>query len=153
MMMCDLAVVSEDAVFGQPEIRFGSAIVAHVLPWLIGARRAKELVYTGFDRMDAATAQDIGLVNRVVPSADLEEETLRLARQLSTVDPDVMRLTKKAVNAAWEASGFRDALLTGVRIGGDIENLRSPERIEFEEIAATKGLREAVRWRDSRFED
>ena len=43
MMMCDLAVASEDAVFGQPEIRFGAAVVAHVMPWLIGARRAKEL--------------------------------------------------------------------------------------------------------------
>ena len=153
MMMCDLAVVSDDAVFGQPEIRFGSAIVAHVLPWLIGARRAKELVYTGFDRVDAATAHAIGLVNRVVPQADLEEEALRLARQLAQVDPEVMRLTKKAINAAWEASGFREALVAGVRIGGDIENLRSPERVEFEKIATTRGLREAVRWRDGRFED
>lgn len=153
MMMCDLAVASEDAVFGQPEIRFGSAIVAHVLPWLIGARRAKELVYTGFDRIDAATARDIGLVNRVVTVSDLEDETMRLARQLATVDPEVMRLTKRAINAAWETSGFREALITGARIGADIENLRSPERVEFEEIAATKGLREAVRWRDSRFED
>ncbi len=152
MMMCDLAVASDEAVFGQPEIRFGSAVVAHVLPWLIGARRAKELVYTGFDRVDAVTAQDIGLVNRVVPAVDLEEETLRLARQLATVDPEVMRLTKKAINAAWEQAGFREALLDGVRIAGDIENLRSPERVEFEQIVSTKGLREAVRWRDSRFE-
>ncbi|HEU4318777.1 MAG TPA: enoyl-CoA hydratase-related protein [Acidimicrobiia bacterium] len=153
MMMCDLVVASDDAVFGQPEIRFGSAIVAHVLPWLIGARRAKELVFTGFDRVDAVTARDIGLVNKVVPPSDLEEETLRLASQLAKVDPEVMSLTKKAINAAWETAGFREALLAGVRIGGEIENLRSPERIEFEKIAASKGLREAVRWRDGRFED
>ncbi len=47
MMMCDLAVASDDAVFGQPEIRFGSTVVAQVMPWLIGARRAKELILTG----------------------------------------------------------------------------------------------------------
>ena len=152
MMMCDLAVASEDALFGQPEIRFGSAIVAHVMPWLIGARRAKELVYTGFDRVNAVTARDIGLINRVVPGPQLEEETMSLARQLATVDPRVMRLTKKAVNAAWEKAGFREALRDGVRLGADIENTRSPERVEFEQIAATRGLKEAVRWRDQRFD-
>lgn len=153
MMMCDLAVASEDAVFGQPEIRFGSAIVAHVLPWIIGARRAKELVYTGFDRLDASSARDMGLVNRVVPGPKLEEETMRLARQLATVDPRVMQMTKRAVNAAWDGAGFREALRTGVEIGAVIESTPSPERVEFEEIAATKGLKEAVRWRDQRFED
>ena len=45
-MMCDLAVALDDAVFGQPEIRFGSTVVAQVMPWLTGARRAKELIPT-----------------------------------------------------------------------------------------------------------
>ena len=79
MMMCDLAVASDDAVFGQPEIRFGSTVVAQVMPWLIGARRAKELIMTGHDRLDALEAHRIGLVNRVVPRQDLEAETMRLA--------------------------------------------------------------------------
>jgi enoyl-CoA hydratase len=151
MMMCDLVVASDDAVFGQPEIRFGSAIVAHVLPWLVGARRAKELVFTGFDRLDAASAHAIGLVNRVVPHDALEDETLELARRLAVVDREVMRLTKRAVNAAWESAGFREALRAGVAIGAEIESARSPERVEFERIAAEKGLKEAVRWRDERF--
>jgi enoyl-CoA hydratase/carnithine racemase len=153
MMMCDLAVASDDAVFGQPEIRFGSAVVAHVMPWLIGARRAKELVLTGFDRLDAATALDYGLVNRVVPRDRLREETMALAQQLAVVDPEVMRLTKRAINAAWEASGFRSALRAGVEIGAEIESARSPERVEFERIAGEHGLKEAVRWRDARFGD
>ena len=151
MMMCDLVVAADDAVFGQPEIRFGSAIVAHVLPWLVGARRAKELVLTGFERVDAPTAREIGLVNRVVPLADLESQTMALARQLAVVDPDVMSLTKRAINASWEEAGFRDALQRGVELGGDIETLRSPERVEFERIAAERGLKAAIRWRDSRF--
>lgn len=152
MMMCDLVVAADDAVFGQPEIRFGSAIVAHVLPWLVGARRAKELVMTGFDKLDAAAARDIGLVNTVVASQDLASSTLDLARQLAVVDPEVMALTKRAINAAWEKAGFRDALRLGVEIGAEIENLHSPERIEFERIAAEQGLKEAVRWRDERFQ-
>lgn len=152
MMMCDLVVAADDAIFGQPEIRFGSAIVAHVLPWLVGARRAKELVLTGFERVDAPTARDIGLINRVVTRDDLEAETMALARQLAVVDPEVMSLTKKAINASWEEAGFRSALQRGVELGGDIETSRSPERVEFARIAAERGLKEAIRWRDSRFE-
>jgi enoyl-CoA hydratase len=151
MMMCDLVVASDDAVFGQPEIRFGSAIVAHVMPWLIGARRAKELVFTGFDKLDAATALGYGLVNQVVPRGDLEERTMDLARSLAVVDPEVMHLTKQALNAGWEESGFREALATGLDIGIEIETTRSPERVEFERIAAERGLKDALEWRDARF--
>jgi len=151
MMMCDLVVASEAAVFGQPEIRFGSAIVAHVMPWLIGARRAKELVLTGFDKLDATTALGYGLVNRVVSRGDLGEATMALARSLAVVDPEVMRLTKRALNAGWEESGFREALATGLDIGIEIETSRSPERVEFDRIAAEQGLKEAIKWRDARF--
>ncbi|MGH2696968.1 MAG: enoyl-CoA hydratase/isomerase family protein, partial [Actinomycetota bacterium] len=47
MMMCDLAVASDDALFGEPEIRCGSGVVTMVMPWLIGARNATELLLTG----------------------------------------------------------------------------------------------------------
>ena len=152
MMMCDLAVASDDAVFGQPEIRFGSTVVAQVMPWLIGARRAKELIMTGHDRLDAVEAHRIGLVNRVVPRHDLEAETMRLARELAVVDPVVMTLTKRAINRSWEAAGFRQALIEGVELGAEIEVTRAPEREEFDRIAAEQGLQEAIRWRDQRFE-
>jgi enoyl-CoA hydratase len=150
MMMCDLAVASDDAVFGQPEIRFGSTVVAHVMPWLIGARRAKELILTGTE-IDAIEAERIGLVNRVVPRDRLEEETLDLAAGLAVVDPVAMRLTKQAINRSWEAAGFREALQQGVEIGAMIEAARVPEREEFERIAAENGLKNALRWREERF--
>jgi len=152
MMMCDLAVASEDAVFGQPEIRFGAAVVAHVMPWLIGARRAKELLLTGEDRLSALAAERIGLVNRVVPSDQLESETMLLADALAVVDPLAMQTTKRAINRSWEAAGFREALRQGVELGAILETARVPEREEFERIADEKGLAEAIRWRDERFE-
>jgi enoyl-CoA hydratase/carnithine racemase len=153
MMMCDLAVASEDAVFGQPEIRFGSAVVAHVMPWLVGARKAKELILTGDDRVGAVEAVRIGLVNRVVPRDHLEGETMRLAGSLAAVDPLAMRLTKKAVNRSWETAGFRQALIEAVVLGAEIELARVPEREEFERLAAEKGLKEALLWRDGRFSE
>lgn len=153
MMMCDLAMASDDAVFGQPEIRFGSAVVAHVMPWLVGARKAKELILTGDDRIGAMEAVRIGLVNRMVPRDRLEEETMRLAGSLAVVDPLAMRLTKKAVNRSWEAAGFRQALIEAVVLGAEIESARVPEREEFERLAAEKGLKEALLWRDGRFSE
>ena len=153
MMMCDLAVASDEAVFGQPEIRFGSAVVAHVMPWLVGARKAKELILTGDDRIGAVEAARIGLVNRVVPRDRLEEETMRLAGALAIVDPLAMRLTKQAVNRSWEAAGFRQALNEAVVLGAEIESARVPEREEFERLTAEKGLKEALLWRDGRFSD
>jgi enoyl-CoA hydratase len=152
MMMCDLVVASDEAVFGQPEIRFGSAVVAHVMPWLIGARKAKELVLTGTDRVDAAEAERIGLINRVVSLDRLEDETMRLARELAVVDPVAMGLTKRAINRSWEVAGFRQALIDGVELGADLESARVPERDEFERIAEEQGLKEALRWRDQRFD-
>jgi enoyl-CoA hydratase len=152
MMMCDLTVASDDAVFGQPEIRFGAAVVAHVMPWLIGARRAKELLLTGEDKLSAVEAERIGLINRVVPRARLEDETMGLAAALAVVDPVAMQATKRAINQSWEAAGFREALLAGVEIGALIETAKVPEREEFERIAAEQGLGEAIRWRDERFD-
>jgi enoyl-CoA hydratase len=120
------------------------------MPWLIGARRAKELVYTGFDRVEASTAAAIGLVNRVVPRSDLTAETMRLAGQLASADPRVMYLTKRAINASWETAGFREALRRGVELGALIESEPAPERVEFERIAREEGLPAAIRWRDER---
>ncbi len=151
MMMCDIAVASDDAIFGEPEIRFGSGVVTMVMPWLVGARKAKELLLTGEDRIDAQEALRLGLVNRVVPRDRLEEEALSLARQIAVMDPVGIRLTKKAINRSLEVAGFREALMANVDIDAVIEAAEVPERKEFDRIRAEKGLKEAIRWRDERF--
>jgi enoyl-CoA hydratase len=153
MMMCDLAVASDDAMFGEPEIRFGSGVVTMVMPWLLGARRAKELLFTGEDRLPAEEALRLGLVNRVVPRDRLEEETLRLARTIAVLDPVAISLTKRAINRAWELAGFREALRANVDIDAVIEAAEVPERAEFNRIRAEKGLKAAIEWRDARFRD
>lgn len=151
MMMCDLAIASEDAVFGQPEIKFGSAVVAHVMPWLVGGRKAKELILTGFDKLEARDAERVGLVNRVVPRGELEAATRALARDLAAVDPSVMTLTKRSINESWERAGFRQALFAALEYGATIESTRAPERAEFDRISAEQGLSAAIEWRDNRF--
>ena len=151
MMMCDLAVASEDALFGEPEIRFGSGVVTMVMPWLIGARKAKELLFTGEDRIAADEALRIGLVNRVVPPDRLEEETLVLARRIAVLDPVAISLTKRSINRAWDAAGFRQALMANVDLDAVIEAAEVPERREFNRIREEQGLKDAIAWRDARF--
>jgi enoyl-CoA hydratase/carnithine racemase len=153
MMMCDLAVASDDALFGEPEIRFGSGVVTMVMPWLIGARKAKELLLTGEDRIPADEAFRIGLVNRMVPRERLEEETQALANAIAVLDPVAISLTKRSINRAWEGAGFRDALMANVDIDAAIESAEVPERVEFNRIRQRNGLKAAIAWRDSRFRD
>jgi len=151
MMMCDLAVASDDAVFGEPEIRFGSGVVTMVMPWLIGARRAKELLLTGDDRIPAADALRLGLVNKVVPRDRLEEETLAVARKIAMMDPVALSLTKRSINRSMEVAGFREALMANVDLDAIIEAAEVPERQEFNRIRQERGLKAAIEWRDARF--
>lgn len=153
MMTCDLAVASDDALFGEPEIRFGSGVVTMVMPWLVGARKAKELLLTGEDRIPADEAKRIGLVNRVVPRDRLEEETLSLANEIAMLDPVAISLTKQSINRALEVSGFREALAANVDIDSVIEAAEVPERIEFRRIREKEGLKAAIAWRDARFHE
>ena len=96
------------------EIRFGSGVVTMVMPWLVGVRKAKELLFTGEDRIAADEALRIGLVNRVVPRDELDDATLALAEEIAKNDPFVVRRTKRAINRAWEVAGFREAIAANV---------------------------------------
>jgi enoyl-CoA hydratase len=153
MMVCDLTVCSDDAKFGEPEIRFGSGVVTMVMPWLLGARKAKELLFTGEDRVDAQEALRIGMVNRVVPAAELDDATLKLAEEIAKNDPFAVSMQKRAINAAWEGAGFREAIAANVALDTMIETADLPERVEFRRITTEKGLKEAIAWRDARFRE
>lgn len=99
-LACDLRVAAETAVFGQPEIRIGvipGAGGTQRLPRIVGVTKAKELLFTG-DSIDAAEAYRIGLVNRVVPSASLLEETRKLAMTIVNRPGVALSITKLAVN-------------------------------------------------------
>ena len=122
-MACDLIVAAEDARLGEPEIRFGSAPVTLLMPFLIGQKRTRELLLTG-DLIDAAEAERIGLVNRVVPADRLAAEVDALADRLARVEPDVMAPTKLMLNRAMDAAGFAAA----VEMGLDLQSFVNIER-------------------------
>jgi enoyl-CoA hydratase len=151
MLACDLAVAAEDAFFGYVDVRFGSGVVSMFLPWVIGARAAKELLFTGEDRVPASEALRIGMVNRVVPRGRLDEATLELADQIAMNEPHVVAATKRAVNRVWEVAGFHDAMDANVEIDVDIETANLPAREEFRRITQEQGLKAAIAWRDARY--
>src|SRR5918995_7313664 len=151
MLACDLAVASEDAWFGYVDIRFGSGVVSMFLPWVVGVRAAKELILTGEDRISAADALRISLVNRVVPRDELEDATMALAEEIAKNEPFVVQATKRAVNRVWDVAGFRAALAANTELDVAIETANLPARDEFRRITVERGLKAAIAWRDERF--
>lgn len=104
-LACDLTIAAEGASFGEPEVRFGSGPVTLLMPWVIGMKKTRELLYTG-DSVSAEEAERLGIVNRVVPENKLEEETRALAVKVALVPPEVMRLTKLPINRTFEIMGL-----------------------------------------------
>jgi enoyl-CoA hydratase len=123
------------------------------LPWVIGVRAAKELLFTGEDRVSAAEAHRLGLVNRVVPRAALDADTLALAEEIAKNEPFVVQSTKRAVNRVWDVAGFRAAMESNIEIDVMIESANLPARDEFRRITQEQGLKAAIAWRDARFRD
>jgi enoyl-CoA hydratase len=151
MLACDLAVAADDAYFGYVDIRFGSGVVSMFLPWIVGVRKAKELLFTGEDRVPADEALRIGLVNRVVPRDDLDDATLALAEEIAKNEPFVVQTAKRAANRAWDVAGFRAAMAANVELDVMIETANLPARDEFRRITNEQGLKAAIAWRDARF--
>jgi enoyl-CoA hydratase len=150
-LACDLTIAADDAFFGEPELKFGAGIVAMILPWIVGPKIAKEIILTGEDRIPAARAREIGMVNRVVPAAELDAAALTLAQHMAAIDPDLVKETKRAINRAFEAQNMLHALEEALAIDLAIEGAGSPDKAQFMEIARRDGLKAALAWRDARF--
>jgi len=105
-IFCDLVIASEGAKFGQPEIQVGvfPPIAAQIMPRIIGRKAANELIFSG-KIISAEEALKIGLVNKVVKDEELEKETEAFLKPYTKLSAEVLRLTKKAMNA-----GLRDDL-------------------------------------------
>jgi enoyl-CoA hydratase len=108
--MCDLIVAADDAVFQNPVLRMtGAGVEVLVEIADMSPRKAKEFLWTG-DEIDAADAHRLGLVNRVVPRSDLDQETMALAERIAKVPAATVRNVKRSINHAQDLAGFRNAL-------------------------------------------
>jgi enoyl-CoA hydratase len=99
-----------DVVFAAEDAEFLPGFVEYMsIPWDIGVRRAKEVVFES-RFLTASQAADHGLVNRVLPPADLERETFAWARRVAENSPEALRMAKIQMNKAQDAQGFTQAL-------------------------------------------
>jgi enoyl-CoA hydratase len=103
--MCDLIVAADNARFSNPVLKMtGAGVELLVEPWELGIRKAKEFLWTG-DFIDAQEAWRLGLVNRVVPAADLTERTKQLAEQVALVPPATAQVVKDTINQTADLMG------------------------------------------------
>src|SRR3989454_6898730 len=149
-MMCDLTIAADDALFGEPEIRFSNVGPALIMPFIIGFKRARELLYLG-DPIDARTALQYGMVNRVVPGAELEAATLKFARRMALMSPEALAATKLAINRGADAAGFRNAIRAGLDVLAGLYAARTEVGTKFDEIREKEGLGAALPWRGGPF--
>jgi enoyl-CoA hydratase len=101
----DIIIAADDAVFEDVTVMLGIPGVeffAH--PWELGARKAKEMLFAGA-QVNAGEARTLGMVNRVVPRAQLADETLALAKQIALRPSFALKLAKQAVNNTQDAQG------------------------------------------------
>jgi enoyl-CoA hydratase len=108
--VCDLIVASDDAFFADPVLKMGIPGVEYFAhPFVMNPRIAKEFLYLG-ERMSAGRAYEAGMVNRVIPRAELLERTLEIANKLAAQPRFGIALAKRAINQAEDRMGLRDSI-------------------------------------------
>jgi enoyl-CoA hydratase len=103
-LACDLRVGADTAMLGQPEVRLGiipGGGATQRLPRLVGYGKALQLILSG-ELVDGVSAYEIGLLDEVVPAAELRDRTLEIARSMADKSPVTLAIAKRAVRAAYE---------------------------------------------------
>lgn len=106
MLACDLAIAAEDAKIGDQHINYALMPAGGATPrltWLLGPRRAKEIMLTG-KWISGKEAEAIGLVNKAVPAAELEKATIEMANSLVSKSPLGLKVMKQLINKAMETN-------------------------------------------------
>jgi enoyl-CoA hydratase len=149
---CDLIIAAEDALFADRAVRWGGSHVQYfTMPWDLGPRKAKEYLFTG-DYVDAHTALELGLVNRVVKREALAEATLELAQRIALQDAYALKLAKASVNETMDIQGHRRAAEAAFKN----YMLTIPHRQAlgtYGAAARAKGVKDRIATRDQKFGD
>ena len=140
--ICDITIVADDARVGTPQLPLGAGYVASFWAWFVGPKKAKEVFFETGAVISADEAVAMGLFNRVVAAADLEEAVRTYAQAVARQPKDLLALQKLAINRTQEAQGFRQALLQGAEI--DAIAHASPAVRTVNRHIAEHGLRESL---------
>ena len=107
---CDLIVAADNAQFSDPVLAMGiCGVELHAHTWEFGPRKAKELLFTG-DAITAQQAEQLGMVNKVVPLDELVPATMALAQRIARNDSLALRMAKRAVNQTLDIQGYTNSI-------------------------------------------
>lgn len=149
-LCADLVIASEDARIGTPYARMWGAYLSGMWLYRLGLTRAKEYALTG-KALSGRAAADIGLVNRAVPFAALEDAVHEQAQQLASIPASQLAAMKLVVNQAYENMGLAGTQTLGPILDGLMRN--TPDAHAFIDRAGGDGVRAAVAQRDGPFGD
>lgn len=146
-MQCDLVYVAEDALIGQPHTRKMAMTPEFAFwPLTIGFRQTKELLFTG-DLVTGAEAVALGMANRALPAAELDDFVTWMAHRITLMGPGMLQSHKHAVNEVADAVGYRQMLQAAIH--ADTLQHYLDENYQFrEQVQRSAGIREAVADRD-----
>jgi enoyl-CoA hydratase len=144
---CDIVFAAEGTRFGHPAARgLGIPPIMGMLPMKIGAAATKELLFTG-DLVDAHEAKELGIIQHVVPAAELDQRVMGLCQRIALQPLDLLTIHKHATNRWTELQGVRTAAYESADYDA-IAHL-SPAAREFARRSREEGLRSALTWRDA----
>jgi enoyl-CoA hydratase len=149
-MACDITIAGESAVFGEPEGRQGSGPPMLLAPWIMGPKRAKEMLLTG-NMVNAKMAEKYGMVNHVVPDEKLMKYTYRMARKIAATEPYAIKITKYTLARAYDIMGFKMSLQYNADLMAILNNEETEEIKWFKNLAKEKGFKEANKERLNKF--
>ena len=145
----DLVYVAEDAMIGYPIVRNGTPPNLQIFPWLLGMRRASEMMLTG-DSISGVEAVEGGLANRAFPADELDDAVLHMAERVAKVPIDVQQMNKRALHKQMEIMGIR----TGIRMGAEMNSLaRHTESCQAQIASLRENVKASFRERDAAFGD
>ena len=149
---CDVVYVAEDAQIGYPPVRLMSPPDMQYHPWLVGMRRAMELMLTG-DAMSGREAADWGYATRAFPAGELEARTLEFAERAAKIPIELQQLNKRSVHRAMEIMGIRAAIRAGTEIQALAFTTESSRAYRAEFRRDGSSVKEQLNRRDATFGD
>jgi enoyl-CoA hydratase/carnithine racemase len=152
-LSCDIVIASEEAQFGEPEIRHVAHSPFTFLPYIIPIKHANWLYLSG-ETIDARTAERMGMVNKVVPADDLDDVAYRAAETLAGVSPFAAQHMKRSINQTLDKMGYGEAFEHHLALRAWEDLVPGvPEKDELNRIRSEDGLRAFLQHRDGFFQD
>jgi enoyl-CoA hydratase len=147
-MQCDLVYAAEDTKMCWRPVS-GSGRYMHMWPWLIGVRRAKELLFTG-RYIDGREAAEIGMINAAVPADELEARVRSTAEQIARVPLTFLALEKQATNKCFDLMGARE----GQEYAATVHAMahRTQDGIRITDETYTDDWKDKIAERDERYQ-